>query len=315
MDELITTEQQAIKPLLHIDRLDQNPAIVYLSRLGSDKSRRSQRGALETIARMVSQGKCGATDFAWTELRYQHTVAIRSMLASRYAPATANKILSALRGVLEEAWRLGLVPVEDFRRAADVKNVKSRQLPTGRAIAGHEIAALLQVCVEDESPAGVRDAAMLGVLRSGLRREEVVNLDVSDIDLQNAGVKVRGGKGNKDRMVFLTEGAIASLNRWLELRGFEAGPLFLPINKGGRVGDRRMVDESVRTILQKRMKQAGVEHFSPHDWRRTFVSDLLDAGADLSTVQQLAGHANPATTARYDRRGDAAKRRAVNLLK
>jgi len=93
-----------------------------------------------------------------------------------------------------------------------------------------------------------------------------------------------------------------------------SGPLFDPVMKGGRLVSRRMTDQAVLWILCKRAAQARVTRFSPHDLRRTFISTLLDAGADLATVQRLAGHATIQTTARDDRRGEVAKRKAVELL-
>src|SRR5207302_9241241 len=105
----------------------------------------------------------------------------------------------------------------------------------------------------------------------------------------------------------------AAVDAWLVVEGAASlrsdGPLFCPINKGGKLTMRRMTDQAVRKILRKRARESGVRDFSPHDLRRSMIGDLLDAGADISTVQRLAGHANVATTTRYDRRGEAAKRK------
>ncbi len=116
------------------------------------------------------------------------------------------------------------------------------------------------------------------------------------------------------RLVYLPEGLIPPVEDWLEIRGTEPGPLLCPINKGGRMQMRHLCSDAVLKILKKRAEQAGVESFSPHDFRRTFCSDLLDAGVDIVTVQKLAGHASPVTTAKYDRRGEETKRRAVQKL-
>ena len=118
----------------------------------------------------------------------------------------------------------------------------------------------------------------------------------------------------KDRLGYATNGSADALKDWLVALGGDPGPLFCNINKGGRITIRRLTDQAVWHILKKRAAQASVASFSPHDLRRSFVSDLLDAGADISTAQQLAGHANVQTTARYDRRGEATKRKAAELL-
>lgn len=151
-------------------------------------------------------------------------------------------------------------------------------------------------------------------MAGGLWRAEAVALDLADYNAENGQLTIRAGKGHKDRTAFATNGTADALAVWLRVRGTEAGPLFLPINKGGKMTMRRMTDQAVLYLLRRRATEAKVAVFSPHDLRRAFISDLLDAGADIATVQYLAGHANVQTTARYDRRGEAAKRRAVELL-
>jgi integrase len=274
------------------------------------------RGALDRLAGMLSSGNMDAETLPWHHIRYQHSSAIRARLAEHYAPATANKMLAALRGVLKEAWRLGLMSAEDHARAADLSAVRGERLPSGRALPAGELRALFAACASDPSPSGARDAALLAVLYGcGLRRAEAVGLDVADYTPDTGELRVRAGKGNKDRLTWASKGARAALETWLLIRGTDAGPLFWPIRKGGgHMYERRMTTHGLYLALKRRTKAAGVASFTPHDLRRTFISDLLDAGADISTVQQLAGHANVTTTQRYDRRGEAAKAKAAELL-
>jgi len=128
------------------------------------------------------------------------------------------------------------------------------------------------------------------------------------------GALVVRGKGNKERSVYLANGAAAAMADWLAVRSDEPGLLFLRIRKDGRIGTEGLTAQAIYNVLRKRAKQAGVERFSPHDLRRTFVGDMLDAGADVSLVQKLAGHAQVTTTARYDRRPERAKKRASEML-
>ena len=290
------------------------PAKTYLSGLAPG-SRRTMKHALDTMAGLASGGKSDADSFPWAELKHQHVLALRSALAERYAPSTVNKALSALRQTLKAAWRLGQLSSEEYQRVADVPAVRGTALLRGRAVGANELRSLFAVCAADDSPAGRRDAAALALLYgAGLRRSEVVALDTEDFDIETGAVRVRGGKGRKDRVSYVSPNGRKAVEEWLKVRGAEPGAMMYPVNKAGRVTARRLSSQAVYNMLAKRARQAELEHFSPHDLRRTFVSDLLDAGADVSLVQQLAGHVNVSTTQKYDRRPEAAKRKAAGLL-
>lgn len=291
--------------------ITEHPASVYLSSL-SPGSRPAMRQALDAIARILTSNQCDALTLDWAALRYKHTAALRSILMERYAPATANKMLSALRRVLKEALRLEWMDARDFERAVDVTNIKVSGELKGRCLTEGEVNALMQICFADPTPIGYRDAALIAILRGGgLRRGEVVKLMLSDF--HSGSIRVRGGKGGKDRTVYLPDAALAVVEDWLRVRGREAGALICHINKAGAVTLRQLTPQAVLFILQKRGKEAGVENFSAHDFRRTFISELLD-NTDIVTVQKLAGHASPELTSRYDRRGEAVKQKAVQSI-
>ncbi len=294
---------------------DLHPVLVYLASL-SEGSRRTMRASLENIARFISSGQADALTLAWYELRYQHTTFIRSTLAQAYKPATANKMLSALRGVLKECFRLGYMSAEDYERARDLSAIKGYSLLPGRSLSQGELRRLFEVCTEsNKKNRGARDAAVVALLYGcGLRRSEAAALDLADYNPEAGEVRVRGAKGRKDRITYAAGGAQDAIEAWVEVRGGEPGPLLYPINKGDRIQRRRMSDQAIYDILRRLGREIKTKSFAPHDMRRTFIGDLLDAGADLSAAQQLAGHANVQTTARYDRRGERAKKRAASLL-
>ena len=172
-----------------------------------------------------------------------------------------------------------------------------RRLP--RDLSVDEVTALLDRIAGDDR-ASLRDRAVLELLyATGLRVGELVSLDLDDVDLSSAMVRVLG-KGGKERIVPFGSKAAGALRRWLaaspELRrrGGESAALFLNL-RGGRLTDR-----SVRRILDRRLREAAVRgHVSPHALRHSFATHLLGGGADLRAIQELLGHASLSTTQRY----------------
>lgn len=291
--------------------LDRHPVAVYLASL-SRSSRRTMRGALRSIATILT-GVPDELGVPWHLVDYAHATRVRTKLSERLSPATANRMLAALKGTLKNAFRLGLVSAEHYTRATMVEPVRGSRLPKGRCLSSGELRAIFEVC-DPETPAGARNAALMALLfGAGLRRSEVVALDLDSFE-GDSGKLVVHGKGNRQRVGWVTNGSLEALEAWLAHRGDEPGPLFFPVRKGGRIEARRMTDDAVAELVHRLATKAKIASMAPHDARRTFISSLLDLGADLATVQALAGHQSPTTTARYDRRGDRARKKAAELL-
>ena len=292
---------------------DRNPAAVYLAGKPSAVGRRGLLRSLERAAEVLTGGlTTDAFAVHWAEVRYQHVMALRSLLIEGDAkPATINHVLAAVRGVIRDAWRLGLIDAETKERIVDIKSVSASTLPAGRHVGVGEIRRLFEIC--GATLVGARDAAMLALLYGcGLRRSEAVALLVDDY--REGSVTVRTGKGRKERIVYSANGGRAAIDAWIAVRGAWDGALLAPVAKGGKIQQRGISAQAVMLRLRFLGKRAGIENLSPHDLRRSFVGELLDAGADISSVQQLAGHSSVTTTARYDRRGERAKQRTAELL-
>lgn len=323
-DPLMLVEFKIDNPLAPVPSLplEQHPVIAYLAGLGNDRSRDTQKWAIINIAAFLSGGQCNPLTLPWWLIRRPHVNAVRGWLIQDKQPATGKRYMAALRGTLKECWRSDLMTTDDYMKAIDVKPIEGSKpdQAAGRALSAGEFAALLRVCAEDTSAAGVRDAALLGLgALGGLRRAEMAALSVEDY---REGVLWVQGKRNKTRTVPVAAGVQDALADWLHVRSYsnftenfqETFSLFLAINKGGRILSQGMTAPAIYKVFEKRAEQAGVKAFSPHDLRRSFAGDLLDAGADIATVQKLMGHASVSTTASYDRRGQRAMQTAISKL-
>lgn len=232
------------------------------------------------------------------ELTYQHVVAyftevgLTGVISSR---SLARKI-SALKGFFKYLLQAGFIQSNPMVKLRSPKI--SKELPSVMNIA--DIERLLAL-PEIGTTLGLRDRAILELMYAcGLRVSEVINLRVSDIHFQEEVVKVTG-KGDKERIVPIGSSAIAMIQKYLH----SSRPLISKIAKsqntlflnarGGKFS--RM---GIWKIIRGYLKQAGLpENIHPHTFRHTFATHLVDAGADLRSVQEMLGHSDISTTQIY----------------
>ena len=221
---------------------------------------------------------------------------VRNYLAAmmkRASRGTVQRRLFAIKAFFR--WRETVTGTPSPARALRSLKLEKR-LPQ---VLNEEAASILiEAEADSDGAAAIRDRAILELLySSGMRVSELTGLCWRDIDEELGMVMIRAGKGNKDRLVPIGEPALDALQRWRAAMPIPATPEAPVITnlRGGRLTPR-----SVQNIVARRLISAGLTTpTTPHGLRHSFATHLLNAGADLRSIQELLGHTSLATTQRY----------------
>lgn len=233
----------------------------------------------------------------------------------RARPATINRKLAALRSWLAYCLEAGLIDVDP---AAKVKGVKEQE-PGPRWLTKQEQFKLIRALEKERQAArtdparaqAARDTAIVFLmLHAGLRVGEVCALELTDLELseRKGSVRVRQGKGEKERNVPLNQSARAALRGWLEVRPENGHHLFF-----GKTG-KPLGEKGVQDRLRYYAMIIGAEDLTPHVLRHTFAKNLIDSGVGIERVADLLGHSVLETTRRYTKPSQGDLQRAVDQL-
>jgi len=216
--------------------------------------------------------------------------------AAGYASATVARKLASTRSFYAFGQREGWVRTNPAKPLRGPK--RARKLP--KFLTGEEIGRLL-AAPQPKAAGGLRDRAILELMYSaGLRVRELVGIDDTDVDLRGGTVRVRG-KGRRERLGIVGRHAQRAIEAWIASRPRVKSPAVARVQPlfTNRFGTRLSV-RGVARLLEKHLLTAGlVGRASPHTLRHSFATHLLDAGADIRSVQELLGHKSLVTTQIY----------------
>jgi integrase len=216
------------------------------------------------------------------------------------APSTVNVRLSAVRKLVAEARRNGLIGAEEAATLSEVPNIRQKGTRLGNWLTREQAKALL--AVPDRSTLkGKRDYVLLGMLVGcALRREELALLDVDTIQLREGRWVLADleGKGRRIRTVAVPVWVKQGINAWMTAAGIEDGRLLRAVSKGGKVKES-MSGWAVWSVVEQSAREIGIERFGAHDLRRTCAKLCRKNGGNIEQIKFLLGHSSIQTTERY----------------
>jgi integrase len=216
------------------------------------------------------------------------------------SPSTVNVRLSAVRKMVFEARKNGMIGAEEAAMLTEVPNIPQKGTRLGNWLTREQAKELL--AVPDRSTLkGKRDYLLLAILVGcALRREELAVLDVDTIQLREGRWVLADleGKGRRVRTVAIPVWVKQGINAWMTAAGVEDGRLLRAVSKGGKVKES-MSGWAVWSVVEQCAKQIGIERFGAHDLRRTCAKLCRKNGGGLEQIKFLLGHSSIQTTERY----------------
>jgi integrase len=217
------------------------------------------------------------------------------------SPSTINVRLSAIRKLVGEAKRAGMIGTEEAANLNDVPNVPQRGTRLGNWLSREQAKELL--AVPDRSTLkGKRDYVIIALLVGcALRRKELASLSIEDVQLREGRWVIIDlvGKGSRVRTVAVPIWVKQGIEAWMTAAKIEKGRLLRPLSKSGKILGEELGDWAIWSVVEQSSKQIGIEHFGAHDLRRTCAKLCRKNGGDLEQIKFLLGHSSIQTTERY----------------
>ena len=217
------------------------------------------------------------------------------------SPSTINVRMSAIRKLVGEARRNGMIGREESDNLTDIPNVRQKGTRLGNWLTREQAKELL--AVPDRSKLkGKRDYVIIALLIGcALRRRELATLNIEDIQLREGRwviIDLRG-KGGRLRTVTVPVWVKQGIEAWMAAAKIEKGRLLRPVSKSGKILRDELGDWAIWSVVEQSSKQIGIEHFGAHDLRRTCAKLCRKSGGDLEQIKFLLGHSSIQTTERY----------------
>ena len=295
----MTESLASIPSAVEESQLNRNAAFrelreMVLNSVASEHSKRNYAKALDEVFTLCANRSQGLSRALLMEYR-------AAMVEKKLSASTVNVRLSAVRKLIGEAQRNGIIGAEEAANIAGVPNLPQKGTRLGNWLTRDQAKELLTV-PDRSTLKGKRDYVILSLLVGcALRRQELATLDIESIQMREGRWVVADlrGKGGRVRTVAIPLWVKQGINAWMIAAKIEDGRLLRPLSKSGKVIGDELGDWAIWSVVEQSAKEIGIEHFGAHDLRRTCAKLCRKNGGDLEQIKFLLGHSSIQTTERY----------------